>query len=226
MKAFLPLLGITLLSCSAPLSFEQFKAGIEETTAWTGGPEERFEEVGRKTLAFAIEEGLRPDHQVLDIGAGAMRVGWWFVQYIKPSNYHAIEPNREMIDNAARLIGADINIYYNSDFEFPGVKFDFVIARSIWTHASKTMISKMLSEFVENSTPQARFLASAIPARQDDEDYLGEEWVGRSHINDTRGLVRHSLSWIQSECHRRGLWLEVKGELHAQTWLLIGKVNE
>lgn len=226
MRIYLLLLLIPLFSCSTPISFEQFKSGVLKSTEWTGGPDERFEDVGRNTLATAIRYGLMPDHQVLDIGAGSLRVGWWLLQYIKPSNYYVIEPDKDTIDTAARIIGEDINIYYNSDFVFPAVKFDFVVARSIWTHASKTMIAKMLSEFAENSTADARFLTSFIPAQKAHDDYMASEWVGRSHNNDSLGLVMHSLEWIQEECSKHGLWVEVKEELHNQTWLLIGKELE
>jgi len=130
---------------AAALSIEEFEKGLRAAEIWFGGPEERFEEVGRGTLALAIDSGLNPDHQVLDIGAGSLRVGWWILQYIDPKNYHAVEPVKERIDTAVALIDADINVYYNSDWEFPSVEFDLVIARSIWTHASKWMITKMLS---------------------------------------------------------------------------------
>ena len=45
-----------------------------------------------------------------------------------------------------------------------GVKFDFFLAYSIWTHASKTQIATMLSSFAATSQPKAVFLASYYPA--------------------------------------------------------------
>jgi hypothetical protein len=226
MKPFLLLLLIALASCATMPTFEQFQADVEQSALWSGGPDERFETVGRNTLAAAIRYGLMPDHKVLDIGAGSLRVGWWLLQYIKPANYYVIEPDRGMIDPAARIVGVDFNIYYNSDFEYPEVDFDFVLARSIWTHASKPMITKMLAEFSEHAAPDARFLASVIFAQSRDEEYMGEEWVGRGPDNDKLGLVKHSLDWITRTCIRHGLWVEVKETLHKQTWVLIGKVGD
>lgn len=227
-KIVLLLMLAALLSCTeetTPITFEQFEAAIEESGVWKGGPETRYEAVGRHSLATAIEVGLLPEHKVLDVGAGSLRVGFWLLQYIEPENYHAIEPNQQMIDMAAEIIGEPIHVYYNSDFEYPDVDFDFVIARSIWTHASKPMIAKMLSEFAENSTDEGRFLASFLPASSEDEDYLGDEWVGSDHEKRGVGIVRHSLQWIEEECARNGLWVEETQTPFNQKWLLIGKTR-
>ena len=216
------LMGLLTQSCAAiPLSdsrativsFDKFLAGIEESNLFSGGPEERFVGVGRGSLATAIESGLMPDDVVLDVGAGVLRVGWWLLQYIEPSNYYVIEPNRKAIDTATGLIGVDINVYYNSDFEFPDLEFDFVFARSMWTHTSKAMISKMLSEFAENSVPDAKFLTSVAFPKQGRPDYVGERW--------RKIIVGHSLSWIEEECRKNGLSVQVNDELYNQTWLLI-----
>ncbi len=223
MRALALLLLLPLVSCASRINFEQFQQRIDAAGVWSGGPEVHFERVGRMTLATAIEYGLMPDHKVLDVGAGSLRVGWWFLNYIEPSNYHAIEPNHEMINTAAKIIGEKINVYYNTDREFPDVEFDFVIARSIWTHASKPMIAKMLSEFAENSSLRGRFLTSFHPAESADQDYMGQEWVGKSHESDKGGMVKHSLKWIEDECDKNGLTVQVGDKLRQQTWLIIAK---
>lgn len=203
------------------LTFEEFHAKIIEAGIWTGGPAGKFEQAGRGSLAAAIAHGLNPDHKLLDIGAGCMRIGWWLIQYIEPRNYHAVEPNKEMIDTAVNIIGEEVNVYFNEDWVFPDVDFDMVFARSIWTHASKSMISKMLEEFAKVRNPSVRFLTSVQLAETEEEDYKGEEWVGISHDSDTPGLVKHSLEWIESECKKNKLVVEVKEEFASQTWLLI-----
>ena len=155
-------------------AFDEFRSAIFKAGLYSGGLDNLFELVGRHTLAASIENGLLPQHKVRDIGAGSLRVGWWIVQFIDPTNYHAIEPVRARLDRAAEILGVYINLYYNDDFEFPSVQLDFVIARSIWTQTSKAMISKMLAEFVENSGPGAKFLTSVLFARSAEEDYQGE----------------------------------------------------
>ena len=210
------------------VSLKEFRSGLRKAGIWEGGPNRFFKGVGRDTLGSAIRHGLMPEHRVLDIGAGSLRVAWWLFQYIEPSNYHAIEPVRERIDRAAQILGVadEIHIYYNTDFEFPSVTFDFVIARSIWTHASKPMIAKMLAEFDENAAPEGRFLTSVIFAATEEEDYQGYEWVGKVEKSDVAGKIAHSREWIEKECAKNRLSLEVVGELYGQTWLLIARPGQ
>ncbi len=208
------------------ISVEDFKRSLQESGVWLGGPGSKYVDVGRQTFATSVSRGLMPDHKVLDIGAGSLRIGWWFLQYVKPENYHAIEPVRERVDTAAKLLGVDINLYYNDDWEFPDIDFDFVIARSIWTHASKNMIAKMISEFAENSSSEGRFLTSFIAADDDAQDYKGTEWSGRVLKSEPGGgCISHSLEWVRNECLKHDLDVRVLDEQHGQTWLLITRKN-
>ena len=108
-----------------------------------------------------------------------------------------------------------------------GVPFDFFMARSIWTHASKDQIRTMLDGFMRHSKPGGAFLTSYKRASWFRRgDYRGAKWVGRSHESDLSGIVRHSFSWIRSECRKRGLFAEEIAErtfrLGDQSWLKIG----
>lgn len=209
------------------VSVGQYQAELVERGIWSGGAEYKFEDVGRGTLATAIELGLMPEHKVLDIGAGSLRVGWWFLHFIEPSNYYAIEPVRERIHTAIEILGVDdIHVFYNMDFKFPPVDFDFVIARSIWTHASKDMITTMLAEFAENSTPDAKFLTSVKLAETPDQEYWGTEWVGRINADDQPAVVFHSSDWMEREAAKYGLKVEVLGDLTNQTWVVVSRDQE
>ena len=107
-------------------------------------------------------------------------------------------------------------IDYNSDFNF-GVfhkKFDYFLARSIWTHASRKQIETMLDQFIKWSKPTSVFLASYVPA-DDQDSYLDEEWVGKSHKSEVPGLIHHSFEWIQEICENRNLFVE---EVHLESF--------
>ena len=205
------------------VTFEDFEAAIEASGVWRGGPPVRYEAVGRHSLAMAIEQGLSPQDTLLDIGAGSLRVGFWLLQYVDADNYYAIEPNREMIETAVGILDAPIHLFYNTDFVFPDERFDFVIARSIWSHASKPMIATMLSEFAAKARDQdARFIASYIPAETPEQDYQGTEWVGKDHGGGRKGYVQHSLDWIVAEGAKHGLWVKPVPSDVAQAWVVIG----
>jgi hypothetical protein len=72
----------------------------------------------------------------------------------------------EQIVEPAVVQRAEARFSSNDDFDFCvfGERFDFVVARSIWTHASRAQISKMLESFAQASSPAGVFMASYYPA--------------------------------------------------------------
>jgi hypothetical protein len=96
-----------------------------------------------------LKEGLYPESKVLDIGCGCLRVGYWLIHFLNPRCYFGMEPNRRMLEAGIEKILEPGLIDLkrprfdcNADFDFSvfGERFDFFVARSIWTHASKTQI--------------------------------------------------------------------------------------
>src|SRR6056297_3228311 len=98
--------------------FFTFQQALGDAEIWSGGPDAVAEKIGRNGIATMIEAGLSPTDKVLDIGAGSLRLGWWILRFVEPGNYYAIEPSRVRIDTAAELADVDINIYYNTDWQF------------------------------------------------------------------------------------------------------------
>lgn len=142
-------------------------------TQFLGGPTRTFERVGRYTLGVLLEEGLTPRSRVLDVGCGALRLGYWLMRLLDPGHYFGIEPNQEMLAIGLReLVEPDVveraeaRFSANDDFDFStfGETFDFVVARSIWTHASRVQIGAMLASFAATAAPKGVFLASYYPA--------------------------------------------------------------
>jgi hypothetical protein len=197
-----------------------------------GVPRETFAQAGREQLIALLAEGLRPESKVLEFGCGCLRIAYWLVRFLDSEGYYGIEPARNRVDYGLTYLFTreelqikrprfDYNPVFNS-LVF-GTKFDFFLARSIWTHASKPQIKSTLDSFLRDAAPHATFLASYFPARSADEDYAGTQWVGTSHESDTPGVIRHSLSWIIEECRNRGLGCdEIAGvDCDAQLWLRI-----
>jgi hypothetical protein len=117
----------------------------------------------------------------------------------------------------------------NRDFDFSvfGETFDYVVARPVWTHASKAHIRAMLEGFERFSTDDAIFLTSYKRASLFRRDYQGDQWRGRSHVSDVPGTVYHSFSWVRQECQRRNLEaVEIRERAFnfgTQVWLRIVK---
>lgn len=199
-----------------------------------GGPVRDFEKIGRLQLTTLLGAGLQPQSTVLDIGCGCLRGGYWLIHFLDPGSYHGIEPNRAMLEvGRDRLLEPEAlqakrpRFDHNASFDTSvfGERFDFFLARSIWTHASKQQIQTMLDGFVRDGADRATFLTSYMRAGRFLRDYQGTRWIGKSHESQRRGLVFHRLDWIEAECHVRGLTVrELKeGRHNRQTWLKVTK---
>jgi SAM-dependent methyltransferase len=211
----------------------QHKAERLAKETFLGGPVKDFERVGRLQLITLLRAGIYPQSKVLDIGCGCLRGGYWLIHFLAPGHYCGIEPNRTMLEAGLRhllepeaLRTKQPRFTHDASFDASifGERFDFFLARSIWTHASKDQIAQMLDSFVLSSAAEAVFLTSYLRARWPIlPDYVGSEWVGKSHESSRRGLVFHRFGWIRAECHRRGLRVtELKEERYnGQIWLKI-----
>jgi SAM-dependent methyltransferase len=223
----------------------QARADAVPKGRFLGGPRKDFERVGRHTFELLRKQGLVPEHNVLDVGCGALRTGYWLIHFLDPGRFCGIEPNAKFLDTGRRFIlepgledekAPQFSDNDRFDFSVFGVRFDLVVARSVWTHASKAQIVRMLDAFRDNAAPGGRFLASYLPAHPIGagpgasgrrafwlRDYKGDAWVGASHESKKRGFVAHSTRWIDSACRERGLELQpLRGErVNRQRWARI-----
>jgi len=190
-----------------------------------------FEKIGRMCLVILLKNGLYPENKVLDVGCGSLRGGYWVINFLNPNCYYGIEPDQEKLEiGKSKILGREIledkkpQFDFNEDFNFNcfNQKFDFVIARSIWTHASKKQIIQMLESFIKTKTKHGVFLTS-YRRGYDLTDYKGNEWVGKSHKSNTKGIVAHNFEWIKKVCKERNLdVIEFKDEtINLQIWLRI-----
>ncbi len=191
---------------------------IQKAGIFLGGPPELFEDAGRKMLMVLLNEGLMPYSKVLDIGCGCLRGGYWVIRFLNSQGYYGIEPNKAMLAEGLNCLFSretlelkNPSFDHNEDFDVSvfNTKFDYFLARSIWTHASKQQISVMLDGFANHTNPKAVFLTSFVNAKLESEEYMEHSWVGKSHNSDEAGIVKHSFDWIESECINRGLQAEI-----------------
>jgi SAM-dependent methyltransferase len=199
---------------------------------FVGGPVRDFEKAGRLQLITLLEHGLHPQSRILDVGCGCLRGGYWLLHFLDPGCYFGIEPNRPMLEAGLNEIlepGLADNkkpvFAHNDDFDldaFDGTEFDFILARSVWTHASKPQIERMLDSFGRVAADGGVFLTSYLRAGRF-RDFNGEQWVGRSHESDEPGVVKHSFGWIKQACERRGLQVTELEErrVNEQRWLRV-----
>lgn len=127
------------------------------------GPPKEFDIIGALQFMMLVNLGLRDTHYVLDIGCGSLRAGKLLIPYLNESRYVGIEPNTELIRAGislelgvfmghafgATMEGPKGSLFWDiADFDlsYTGLKYDFILAHSIFTHAPKAMIVKCLKE--------------------------------------------------------------------------------
>jgi len=150
------------------------------------GPTESFDKIGALQFCLLTQSGLREYHKLLDFGCGSLRGGRFFIVYLNQYNYYGIDPfpdliqkgiNEELGQSAIEL--KKPHFKYNSDFNlevFGDVKFDFILAQSIFSHCARWQIEKVLHYIPFVMKPNGKFIATFKPSRI--TDYKGDKWTG------------------------------------------------
>ncbi len=68
------------------------------------GKPERWEVQQRFQFEFLTAHGLRPEHRVLDIGCGPLRVGIPLIEYLQPGNYTGVEARTQVFKEARKAV--------------------------------------------------------------------------------------------------------------------------
>jgi hypothetical protein len=210
----------------------QEKAERLGASTFLGVPVRDFEKGGRELLVCLLNAGLNPDSKLVDIGCGVLRGGYWLIHFLDPDCYCGIEPHVGRLEMGTRSIlepetltakrpRFDANARF--DTSVFGERFDYFLAYSIWTHASKSQIGVMLDAFVRDATERGVFLTSYFPAGWGRPDYREDAWYGTSHESDVPGCIHHDRRWIRAACERRGLVVRTLGRdvTYRQWWLAI-----
>ena len=211
----------------------QRRADALAAGVFLGVPMSGFDRAGRHQLILLLMAGLEPTSKVVDLGCGVLRGGYWLIHFLDAGCYHGVEPHAGRLQTGLDRIlepgtraakqprfVTDVNFDTSAFAE----TFDFFLAYSIWTHASKRQIETMLDCFLRDSSGDGVFLTSILPATWRRRDYRDDRWVGTSHESDAPGCIHHSLSWIRRVCRQRHLSVRLLGrELDGQSWLLISR---
>lgn len=149
----------------------------------------RWDETGTLQLAILREAGLDPRHQLLDIGAGALRLGCKVVPYLDPGRYWATDPSLALLQR-----GYDVELTHkerlpldhlieDATFAFPGVPddIDFVMAFAVFTHLPLNMLADALRS-VRRRFPCLQTLIFTV--------FLASE--GTQRVRQPDGVVTHA----------------------------------
>jgi hypothetical protein len=174
---------------------------LHERGVFLGGPIGTFEAHGRDQFIRLLQAGLKPDSKLLDFGCGCLRGGLWTIPFLQSECYFGVEPNLEMLsagrdelESAGLFEGKSGWFNCEPDYNFgafnshfPGLKYDFIMLGSIWTHCPAWAVKCCLEGFVKHGADDGVMLAlvqlTLGPSNPN------SEWVGKSHVSDKPGIV-------------------------------------
>lgn len=148
-----------------------------------------WEELGTLQLEFLKSQGLQPEHRMLDIGCGALRLGVKAVDYLHPGHYFGADLSVELMEagyakelseaQRARLPRENLHATAEFDFSFlnpskceavpavgfgavtaPSKKIDYAMAQSVFTHLPLNHIRRCLAQLAPHLKPGGVFFAT------------------------------------------------------------------
>lgn len=103
----------------------------------------RWEEIGKLQFDFLLTQGIAPEHFLLDVACGSLRVGVHLIPYLTPGHYWGLEKEPDLIEaGLARELGPAIRdsqhpqFLVNAEFDMSGIRqpIDYIWIHSLFTH--------------------------------------------------------------------------------------------
>ena len=125
-------------------------------------------------LDFLLARGLVPTSKLLDVGCGALRAGILLAKHLQPGGYYGIDVNESLIRAALvhelplagledRVPASNLRVTDRFECDF-GVRFDFAIAQSVFTHLPLNHIRLCLYQLSRVMVVGGRFYGTFFEA--------------------------------------------------------------
>lgn len=151
-----------------------------------------YDRVGIDTFAVLKDLGLKVESTLLDVGCGSLCSGRHFLAYLEAGNYYAVEPNTWLLEEMVeKELGEnwpgwkEMHLYSFDDFKLSriGRTFDFVLAHSIFTHATQAQVKTIMDEARQVMHADSVFAATYYYASAD-SDRPEWSWPGGVSYTD------------------------------------------
>lgn len=186
------------------------------------GPYDKYDIIAANQFIALINNGLREYHTVLDIGCGTMRAGRLLINYLLPERYYGIEPEKEIYQMAFKKeIGLEMEVLkkflvcHVDDFNlnyFGVVRYDYILAHSIFSHTSKKQLDKCIKEAKKVLAEKGKLLATYIEGPDNKE----EKWSYPNGITFRYETIKQICRLNELKCAKMAL--KHPGN---QTWIRI-----
>jgi SAM-dependent methyltransferase len=197
-----------------------YSPGDQHYRAYVGPPAD-YDLVATWVFTLLVSLGMRETHKVLDIGCGSLRVGRLLIPYLLPTNYYGTEPEDWLIQEGIQYeVGQDQidlkkpSFLKDANFSLSSFnsQFDYIVAQSIFSHASSNQIAQCLIEAARVMHTNSIFVCTFLKG---DKSYEGDEWV-------YPGIVPYRPEDITNLAEKAGLLCrQINWPHQNQNWLLI-----
>lgn len=128
-----------------------------------------WEQIGQLQFDFLLARGLRPEHYLLDIACGALRLGVKAIPYLEPGHYLGIEKERSLLRAGLQQeLPVDVReekrprLLHDGNFRFWRLRqtVDVAIAQSLFTHLPPRLIGRCLGRLRPWLQPDGVFYAT------------------------------------------------------------------
>jgi hypothetical protein len=144
------------------------------------GPKAYFDKIGQIVFDLLIEKGLKKHQYFLDIGCGSLRIGKHLIPWLYKNRYCGTEPNKWLIDEGLKNeLPEDIidkknpQFFSNNNFKLGTDEdksyFDFILANSIFIHASLNEIKKCINEVKKVIKVNGIFIFNFYAGKKDNQ---------------------------------------------------------
>ena len=144
--------------------------------------------VGKEFLETLKEQGLKPEHYLLDFGCGILRGGLYFIPYLEKKRYTGVDISSTRLMQGAELM--DENDIHRGRYEVIRVKdcsltelehrrFDYVWAHAVLPHMPEDDIRQLLQQLKSHLNPNATILFTYFAS-----EMLGQDKAVVDQIRD------------------------------------------
>lgn len=146
-------------------------------------------DVGHEFLEFLKQNGLQPQHRLLDYGCGILRGGLYIVPFLNPGNYVGIDISGSRIEQGRELMRKNsipddrYATYLVRDCLLRELEkersFDYVWAHAVLMHMPENDIRTFLKSLRRHITCESYFFFTYYPSEK-----LGSAHIMRDQIRD------------------------------------------
>jgi SAM-dependent methyltransferase len=138
-----------------------------------------WDDLGAWQFELLVKMDLKPNHKLLDVGCGALRLGIHAIDYLDDDGYVGVDPFAPYIAmgrELTRKIGLTKRFKLiesaNFDFGANGPTYDYALAQSVLTHLSTEKNKMCVAAVAKVMRPGGQFIFTYLPGRSSQVGFL------------------------------------------------------